>query len=339
VADAPDKPVYLITGSDRPKIETAVSRLRSHFAPEAIELASAPDTSGEAAVALCNAGSLFGDARLLVVLDVDGRKDADGRRKGGWKAADVDAVSAYLSSPAPATVLALVAGELKSSSALWKACAKIGQVLSFEVAKKELHGWVAEQFHQREARAEPDAVAALVQLVGDDLSGLKVEVDKLATWAAGEPIGGREVEALVAPHADVPIYELTEAWSTRDAARALAVSETLFEHEPRQRRDSAARLAGALGGHLGRLRSLKRLAAEGVKPKEAAERLKLHPFRAQKLSGQAEGFSTEELDDALVRLSELDGALKGQSRLAPDLEVQRALVDLTRQPGASRSER
>jgi hypothetical protein len=45
---------------------------------------------------------------------------------------------------------------------------------------------------------------------------------------------------------------------------------------------------------------------------------------------QAEGFSAEELDDAVVRLAALDGALKGQSRLAPDLEVQRALVDLTR---------
>ena len=59
----------------------------------------------------------------------------------------------------------------------------------------------------------------------------------------------------------------------------------------------------------------------------------MHPFRTQKLYGQAEGFSTEELDDAVVRLAELDGALKGQSRLSPDLEVQRALVDLTRQPG------
>jgi DNA polymerase III subunit delta len=333
-AAAPDKPVYLITGSDRPKIETALSRLRTHFAPEAIEIASAIDTPGDEAIALCNAGSLFGDARLLVVLEVDGRKDAEGRRKGGWKAADVEVVSAYLVSPAPTTVLALVAGELRSSSALWKACAKAGQVLSFEVAKKELQGWVAEQFRQRQVRAEPDAIAALVQLVGDDLPALKMEVDKLATWAAGEPIGEREVEALVAPHADVPIYELTEAWSARDAAQALTVSETIFEHESRQRRDTAARLAGSLGGHLGRLRSLKRLAAEGVKPKEAAERLKLHPFRAQKLYGQAEGFSAEELDDAVVRLADLDGALKGQSRLAPDLELQRALVDLTRRPGA-----
>ncbi len=333
MADAPDKTVYLLTGSDRPKVETAITRLRSHFEPESIETVSALDTSGDAAVGLCNAGSLFGDARLVVVADVDGAKQTDGRRKGGWKAADVDAVSAYLASPAPTTVLALVAGELKTSSALWKACAKAGQVLSFDVVKKELHGWVAEQFRQRGARAEMEAVSALIQLVGDDLHALKVEVDKIATWAGGEPIGEREVEALVPSSADVPIYELTEAWSVRDSARALAASETLFEQEPKARRDVAPRLAGSLASHLSRLRALKQLAAEGVKPKEAAERLKLHPFRTQKLYAQAEGFSDEELDDAVVQLAALDGALKGQSKLAPDLEVQRTLVALSRRPG------
>lgn len=330
MAEAPDKPVYLITGGDRPKIETALTRLRGHFSPEAIESVSAVEVSGDDAVGLCNAGSLFGDARLIVVRDVDGQRDGEGRRKGGWKAADVSAVVDYLASPAPATVLALVADEVKASSALGKACAKAGSVLSFDVAKKELHGWVAEQFRQRGVRAEPEAVSALILLVGDDLTTLKVEVDKLAIWAGGEPIGEREVAALVAADADVPTYELTDAWSAHDVARALEVSESIFEHEARARRDVAPRLAGTLGSHVTRLRSLQRLAAEGVRSKEAAERLKLHPFRAQRLMAQAEGFSTEELDDAVVRLAELDGALKGQSRIAPDLELQRALVDLTR---------
>ena len=336
VADAPDKPVYLITGSDSPKVETAIARLRGHFEVESIETVTALDTSGETAVGLCNAGSLFGDARLIVVTDVDGVK-ADRGRRGGWKAADVEAITAYLTSPAPTTVLALVADELKPSTALWKACAKAGSVLTFDVEKKKLQEWVAKQFHERGARAEPEAVAALLQLVGDDLRALKTEVDKIATWAGDEPIGEREVEALVSSNADVPIYELTEAWSVRDSARALAVSETIFERESKPRRDVAPRLAGSLATHLGRLRALKQLASEGVSSKEAATRLKLNPFYAGKLYRQAEGFSAEELDEAVVRLAALDGALKGQSKLAPDLEVQRTLVALSRRPGAAAS--
>jgi DNA polymerase-3 subunit delta len=333
VADAPDKPVYLITGSDGPKVQTAIARLRGHFEVESVETVTALDTSGETVVGLCNAGSLFGDARLIVVTDVDGVK-ADRGRRGGWKAADAEAITAYLSSPAPTTVLALVAEELKSSSALWKASEKAGRVLSYDVLKGKLQGWVADQFKQRGARAEPEAVAALLQLVGDDLRALKTEVDKIATWAGDEPIGEREVEALVTPNAEVPIYELTEAWSERDSARALALSETIFERDPKPRRDTAPRLAGSLATHLGRLRALKRLAAEGVSSKEAATRLKLNPFYAGKLYRQAEGFSAEELDEAVVRLAALDGALKGQSKLGSDLEVQRTLVSLARKTGS-----
>lgn len=334
MADAPDKPVYLLTGSDRPKIHLALERLRGHFAPEAVETVSSVDTSGGAAVALCNAGSLFGDARLVVVEQVDGvRGGAENRLRGGWKAADVEAVVAYLASPAPDTVLALVGEDVKKTTALAKACAKAGRVLEFSVAKKELQGWVAARFADRGVRAEPDACAALLQLVGDDVDALASEVDKLATWAAGEPIGEREVTALAAPMADLPVYELTDAWAAREPARALEVTERLFEQESKQRRETAARLAGALGGHLARLRAIKRLAAAGKGPKEAAATLKLHPFYASKVFAQAEGFSNEELEDAVVRLAELDGALKGQSRLTPDLEVQRTLVALTSRPG------
>ena len=330
MADAPDKPVYLLTGSDRPKIETALHRLRRHFAPESVEIVSALEVSGESAVALCNAGSLFGDARLVVVEDVDGRREGDGRLKRGWKAADAEHVAAYLAAPAPATVLALVGEDVKKTTALRKACAKAGAVLEYGVEKRKLAGWVADQFRQRGVSADAEACAALVQLVGEDLHALAVEVDKLATWAAGgEPIGEREIEALVEASADTPVFLLTDAWAARDTARALGASETIFERESKPRRDTAARLAGALGGHVGRLRSMQRLAADGVSAKEAAGAQRLHPFYAEKLYAQASAFSPEELQSAVVRLALLDGALKGQSKLSPDLEVQRALVDLT----------
>ena len=40
------KPAYLISGSDRPKVETALQRLRARFVPESVEIASALEASG-----------------------------------------------------------------------------------------------------------------------------------------------------------------------------------------------------------------------------------------------------------------------------------------------------
>jgi DNA polymerase III subunit delta len=338
MAEVDLKPVYLITGNDRPKVATALARLRRHFAPESVERVSALESSGADAVALCNSGSLFGDGRLVIVDDVDGRPSGERRLSGGWKAAEIAAIDAYLRAPAPTTVLALVGHDVKKSSPLGKACARAGDVLEYSLAKKGLTQWVAERFAQHGVRAEPDACAVLVHLVGEDLDALASEIDKVAAWAAGEPVGEREIEELVAATADTPTYALTDAWARRDPAAALAASEAILDREGRPRRDTVPRLASALAGHAGRMRRLKRLAAEGVRPREAAGRLRMHPFHAEKVARQAEGFSFEELDEATARLAALDLALKGDSRLAPDLELQRALIELSERsrPGRAR---
>ena len=327
------KPVYLITGSDEPKVELAVTRLRQRFAPEAAERVSALDTSGGEAIALCNAGSLFGDARLVLVEDVDGRRNSDDRLTGGWKAADVAAVTEYLRSPAPATTLALVAAEMRKDAPLAKACAKAGDILEYAVAKKNVTAWVAGRFRQSGARAEPDACAALVHLVGDDLRALAVEVDKLATWAGDEEITEREIEHLVAAVAETPSYAITDSWAAHDSSRALDSSERIFDRSDRPRRDEAARLSATLGSHAARLNAARRLRETGVRPADALSELGTRSsFYAEKLFRQSDEFSRAELRSAIVRLATLDLALKGGSRLAPDLELQRALLDLSREP-------
>jgi DNA polymerase III delta subunit len=90
------------------------------------------------------------------------------------------------------------------------------------------------------------------------------------------------------------------------------------------------RIISSLVNHVGRVRRCRALAEEGVRARDAAGRLKMHPFAAEKAFAQAQNFSDEELGDALVRLAQLDAAAKGGSRLPADLELERALVDVTR---------
>ena len=325
------KPVYLLTGSDRPKIEVALQRLRRHFLPESIELTTAQELPGAEVAALCNAGSLFGDARLVVVEYVDGVRSNEGRLSKGWKVADVKAVESYLASPAPTTTLALVAEELKKDAPLYKACGKAGSVLDFSVVKKNLTTWISQQFAARGARAEPEACAALLQLVGDDLHQLASEVDKLATWAAGEPIGEDEVEALVPPLAETSDYKLAEIWSQRDSAALLRLSEEIFDRDSKPSRDVSSRLSARFGGQVLAVAHAKRLKEAGVTASAAQKPLGLRfDWQVRRAYAQADAFSQSELDHAVVRLSELDLALKGKSRLAPELELQRTLVDLSR---------
>ena len=315
------KPVYLIVGGDRPKIGRALDRLKARLGEENVESLSAREAGGEDAVAACNALGLFGGGAGRLVLVAEAER---------WKAADVKAVAAYLEAPAPDTVLALT-GDVKRDSALGKAVAKHGEVLVYDVAKKALPAWAAEQFERVGAKADRDACRALVELVGDDLDELEAEIAKLATWAAGDPIGVAEVEALTAGRAETSIFSLTDAWGRRDVAAVLSASESLLERSHRARRDELMRIAGLMASHVARVRLCQTLAAEGVRPRDAASQLRVHPFAAEKAFAQAGNFGVEELRDAVIRLAQLDHALKGGSRLAGDLELQRALVEITRQ--------
>lgn len=314
------KPAYLLTGNDRPKIRTALERLRARFDREATEVLVAGEATGADAVASCNALGLFGGGdRLVLVEHVD-----------AWKAPDVKAVAEYLKAPTPGTVLALVGDAVKPDAPLAKAVAETGDVLAYEAPKRKLHEWVAEQFARRQAPAEPAACRALVELVGDDPDELTTEIDKLATWAAGEEVTEADVQRLSAGRAETSIFALTDAWGRRDVPAALAAVESLLERSAAPRSRELPRLLGLLASHVGRVRACQALAAEGVRARDAAGRLKMHRFAAEKAFAQSANFTVDELRDATVRLARLDHALKGGSRLAGDLELERALVEMTR---------
>ena len=319
VATSELKPAYLLTGSDRPKIVRALRRLRDRIGDDATEHLNARDASAEDVIASCNSMGLFGGERLVIVEEVE-----------RWKAADVKEIAGYLAAPAPATVLALVAEEIKSDAALAKAVAKVGQVLAYDVPKRKLPEWVGEQFGRYGAKADADACRALVEMVGDDLDELQSEIDKLATWAAGDQITLRDVEQMAAGRAETAIFSLTDAWGRRDVAGVLSSAEAIMERSHRPRSGELMRMIGSMVSHVGRVRRCQRLADQGIRPRDAAGQLKMHPFVAEKAFGQAANFSAEELGYVIMRLSELDAAAKGGSRMPADLELERALIDVTR---------
>ena len=309
-------PVYLLAGTDRPKHRRALSRLRDRFGAESVEILGAESATGEDAVAACNALGLFArdGGRLVVVHGVE-----------RWRKADVDAIAGDVKQPAPGAVLALVAEDALKSSGLASLCEKHGQVLQYDVPRPaNLHAWVRAEFERLGAKVDADAARALVEICGDDVVALSSEVDKIVAWAAGDAVSRRDVEELAAGGREAAAWALTDAWGARDLPRLLAACELALE------RKEPFVLAVGLASHVGRVRAAQALAEEGLRSKEIASRLKMKEFPARKAVAHSENYSPEELDRALVLLADLDAALKGASRLSAELELERALVEITR---------
>ncbi len=169
--------------------------------------------------------------------EVDGRRNDDNRLASGWKAADIEAVTAISGIPLPTRCSRSSPRRCSKDAALAKAVAKAGQVLGYDVAKRERPQWVADAVQEAGCRRSPTrAPLSCTSSARATRSALANEIDKLATWAEGEPIGAREVESLVAATAETPTFALTDAWAARDAADAA---------RRRARRSSSARTSRA----------------------------------------------------------------------------------------------
>jgi DNA polymerase-3 subunit delta len=319
VADSELRPIYLLTGGDRPKIRRALVRLRARFGPESVETIDAAAAGGEEAVAACNSLGLFaGDGGRLVV--VEGVEQ--------WKTEDEEAIAGYVANPAPGALLALVAGGDLKGSTLPALAAKAGEVLAYEIPRpRDLPSWVRAQFERLGVAVDAEGARALVEVVGEDATALASEVDKLAAWSGGEPVGRREVELLAAPAHEASQWAIMDAWGARDLTASLSAC-----HADLERGAEPFLVAMRLGSQVTLVRQVQLLQEEGLGARDIAKRLRKHEFPVRKALGHAENYSRDELDEAVVRLAQLDAALKGASRLAGELELERALIEIVRRP-------
>ena len=192
-------------------------------------------------------------------------------------------------------------------------------------------GWVAEQFELLGAQADRDACRTLVSIVGDDLDELASEIAEARRLGRrGSRSARRTSRASSAARPETPAFALTDAWGRRDLVALLEATESLLERGDARRalspssRDTSRASARAA-----------RSTTRACRPREAAGRLKMHPFAAEKAFVHARNYSDDELRAATVRLAEIDVALKGGSRLAGELELERALVEITRPSGGA----
>jgi DNA polymerase-3 subunit delta len=228
-------------------------------------------------------------------------------------------------------VLALTGDGQRLPAGLEAACEQAGSVLRYDIPMRrqgsrevvDYVAWIRSRLEQTGVWADAGVVERLLELVGDNPYALTTEIDKLADWAGGEAVGVAEVERLVAPSDEMPGWALSDAWGARDRARALAACESMLEDtEPHS-------VAARLADHVSKVRAVAALLEDEVAVGEIAKRLGLKPYPARKQAAQARAYSADELAYALVRLAGLDFALKGGSRLGGEIELERAVVEVT----------
>lgn len=210
------EPVYYLHGEDdylkedtlRRVIDAAVDPATRDFN---LEVRRSAELDAETLGSLLDTPPMMADRRVVVLRDVTAlKKDARAM------------LDRYLKAPAPDLVLLLVApAGAKSDKSLESKSVPV----DFQpLTGAQLPKWI-EYYVERElkARITPEAVALLQDAVGSELAMLKLELDKLASFAGAAVIDDEAVGAVVGVRRTETLGAFLDAVGRRDAAAALAL--------------------------------------------------------------------------------------------------------------------
>jgi DNA polymerase-3 subunit delta len=234
--------VYLLHGDEdvlkdeaiRALLDAAVGTNRDFN----LDVRYAADLTPESFHALVNTPPMLAERRAVVVRGVEQL----GKRKTKLR----DEVVRYLTDPNPTTVLVLVlaAGEEPDAE-----LARGSTVVLLEpLAADRVPRWLQHHASTLGVTLAPDAAELLLNAVGNDLSTLARELEKLASLAAGagRAVTPEDVTSLVGVRRGETIFDLVHAAMERQVARAAQLVEPVLA----QAGMSGVKILSLLGTHL-----------------------------------------------------------------------------------------
>ncbi len=185
---------------------------------------------------LCSTLPMMAERRVVIIRGVEAWK-----RKTRAKKAAV----AYLSNPAPETVLIMVqgAGEEKADTALSGAAYTVD---CRELTPEKTLDWLNREGKRQEVTFAPGAADHLIAAVGGDLGALRSETSKLAGLASDGPATVEQIGSLVGVHHGETVHDWRDAVLGGDPDKASSLIEPVLN----QSGMTAVRMLTTLGTSL-----------------------------------------------------------------------------------------
>jgi len=219
-------------------------------------------------------------------------------------------ITEYLARLPETTELILTEDDMVDKShALYKAAAKRqGAIKAFPMLKSgDLDRWIAQRAEKKGIRIAPQAVRELALYVGNDLRLLDLELEKLATYAAGQQvIRADDVHRLVSYVREESIFVLVDALGQRNGKRAIRLLHQFLDEGTKP-----LQLLAMITRQFRLITQAKDLATRRVPPVQMMPILELrHRFILDKILRQARNFGLERLKAIYRELQQIDARIK-----------------------------
>ncbi len=256
-------------------------------------------TPGAEIVNLCQTLPFMAERRLVIAKEVD-----------ALKAADLEAVSAYLRDPSPATCLVMVANQPRfDKKAVISAVESHGAVTRFfALLDREMLPWIEGRVKARGLAIQREAAQFVWQTLGNDLQAVSNELEKvLIAVKDRRTITFEDVKAVVGNFREYTPFDLADAIGKKRREEAFLILTRLI-----QEGESPIGLVGSIAWNFRRLLQAKAMTDRGVGPDDAMKKLRPPVIfhQASSFKEQMRSRSLSDLKKAFEVLLEADRKLK-----------------------------
>lgn len=310
-------PIVLLHGSEPLLAQRALERLTAAARaadPETAISEISPEAPGS--VAQLASPSLFGEARMIVVRDLQSAPDAL-----------VAEITAYAQAPEPDVMLVLIhRGGNRGKKLLDDLRAHgVPRVPCDQIKRPALkQSFVTAEFTRAGRRIQPDAAAALVDAFGADLSELAAISRQIIEDTTPEdpsastpPVSIQDVRTMTAGRVESTAFAVADAAIAGHDAQALALLRQ-------------ASLAGVspvplVAAVARKVRDLAKVSAPGA----SASAIGMPEWAQRSLSREARSWSDRSIARAIEAVAQADHEVKGAGR-DPEWSTQRMVIEICR---------
>lgn len=222
------KPVYWLEGEEVFFIDQVVNYAERHILSEAeagfnLTVFYGKDADWSSVVNACMRYPMFAERQVVLL------KEAQQMR-------DIEKLEGYIDKPLASTVFVVSYKEKKvdGRSKLAKLLKQKGELLTTKkMYESQLPEWAGGMIRQHGLTISPKALRLLVDNIGNDLSRMQNEVEKLAVnLGARKDITEDDIEQYIGVSKEFNVFELQSAVAQKDLAKAIRIIQ-YFEANPK----------------------------------------------------------------------------------------------------------
>jgi len=167
----------------------------------------------------------------------------------------------------------------------------------------KLSSWIKKEFKQYNSKTDSEALAKLIEYVGNDLWRMSNEIRKLASYK--KEIGIKEIELLVRSKIETDIFKTIDAIAQKNKKQAL-----ILLHKHLEKGDSPLYLLSMINYQFRNLLVIKDLIEKHNPYNLILKKSGLHPFVVKKSYYQSQKFTLQELKKIYQKIFQADLDIK-----------------------------